>query len=42
MPVARDDSVSWMREIMTLGALAADRFPTPDPAPFLASLGIVD
>ncbi|MGI5507414.1 M3 family metallopeptidase [Lentzea sp. CA-135723] len=37
-----DECVSWMRETMALGALGADRFPLPDPAPFLASLGVTD
>ncbi|KOV84654.1 M3 family metallopeptidase [Nocardia sp. NRRL S-836] len=38
----QDECVPWMKETMALGALAADRFPIPDPVPFLASLGVTD
>ncbi|WP_367139417.1 M3 family metallopeptidase [Saccharothrix sp. HUAS TT1] len=37
-----DKSGARLRELMTLGALAADRFPAPDPTAFLRRLGITD
>lgn len=42
LPVEQDELGARLRELMTLGALAADRFPAPDPAAFLRRLGIAN